>query len=120
MLKLVESTLFSVRARVREKSTVTRKEIAIKFGKGMWRWLRKVETTLNCVQNFNNNESVHKEETKKLRKIDSDATKTYNVADEIMEEVNQNTNGRNSVEMSTIETQNTTEIDQNMNHINEE
>ena len=55
-----------------------------------------------------------------MRQIDSDATKKDNVTVETMEEINQNMNGRNSVEISTIEAKNTTEIDQNMNHVNEE
>ena len=42
------------------------------------------------------------------------------MAVETTEETNQTINGRNSVETSTIEAQNTTEIDQNMNHSNEE
>ena len=55
-----------------------------------------------------------------MRKIDSDTTKKDNMEVETMEEINQNMNGRNSVEMSTIEAQNTTETYQNMNHSNEE
>ena len=49
-----------------------------------------------------------------LRNIDSDATKMDSVADEMQnatEEVNPNTNGRNSEEMSTTEAQNTTEME---------
>ena len=61
-------SLFSVRAHVREKATVARKETSMKFGKGMQRWLRKVETTLNYVQNCNSNESFHEEETKQIEK----------------------------------------------------
>ena len=66
---------------------------------------------MHCAQNSNNNERVHKNESKKWRKIDLDTTKKDDMAVETTEERNQNLNGRNDGDRDTIEEQKLNDIE---------